>query len=65
MNAEANTAMPTLEVVKDALASAQDAMTSGYRTVSGSADDFVHESPWKSIALAALGGMIIGMLAGR
>ncbi|SKC69456.1 DUF883 family protein [Paraburkholderia hospita] len=65
MNAEANTTMPKLEVIKDAFASAQDALTSGYRTVSESADDFVHESPWKSIAFAALGGIIIGMLAAR
>lgn len=50
MNAEANTTMPALEVVKDAIASAQDALTSGYRTVSESADDFVHENPGNQVA---------------
>ncbi|WP_429363755.1 glycine zipper domain-containing protein [Paraburkholderia sp. MM5496-R1] len=40
-------------------------MSSGYRTVSASTDEFAHESPWKSIAFAALGGIIIGMLLAR
>lgn len=65
MNTETDTTTPTLKVVKGAFASAQDALTSGYRTVSESTDDFVHESPWKSIAFAVLGGVIIGMLAAR
>ncbi len=28
-------------------------------------DDFAHESPWKAIAIAALGGILVGMLAAR
>jgi ElaB protein len=40
-------------------------MKQKYRTVSESADDFVHESPWKAITVAALGGIVIGMLAAR
>lgn len=55
----------TATVVKDAFADAQDAVISGYRSVSASTDDFVHESPWKAIAFAALGGIIVGMLAAR
>jgi ElaB/YqjD/DUF883 family membrane-anchored ribosome-binding protein len=55
----------TRDVVKGVFANAQDALKSGYRTVSSSTDDFVHESPWKSIAFAVLGGVIVGMLAAR
>jgi ElaB/YqjD/DUF883 family membrane-anchored ribosome-binding protein len=55
----------TATVVKDAFADAQDAVMSRYRTVSASTDDFVHESPWKAIAFAVLGGIIVGMLAAR
>ncbi|AXF05723.1 DUF883 family protein [Paraburkholderia hospita] len=65
MNTETDTTMPTLKVVKGAYTTAQDALMSSYRTVSESTDDFVHESPWKSIGFAVLGGIIIGMLAAR
>jgi ElaB protein len=51
--------------VKQTLSSARDSMKQKYRTVSESADDFVHESPWKAITVAALGGIVIGMLAAR
>jgi ElaB/YqjD/DUF883 family membrane-anchored ribosome-binding protein len=44
------------------MAGARDAMKEKYRVVTDSTDDFVHETPWKSIALAAVGGMVIGML---
>jgi ElaB/YqjD/DUF883 family membrane-anchored ribosome-binding protein len=54
-------------VVKTPFTSAQAAVSSGYRTVSASTDEFAHEneSLWKSIAFAALGGTIIGMLIAR
>jgi ElaB/YqjD/DUF883 family membrane-anchored ribosome-binding protein len=59
------TAKPALAVVKTPFTRAQAAVSSGYRTVSASTDEFAHESPWKSIAFAALGGIIIGMLMAR
>ena len=65
MKSEAETSRPRLDVITGAFASAQDALTSEYRTVSSSADEFVRESPWKSIAFAVLGGIIVGMLAAR
>jgi ElaB protein len=51
--------------VKQTLSSARDSMKQNYRAVSESVDDFVHESPWKAITVAALGGIVIGMLAAR
>lgn len=55
----------TIDVVRGAFANAQDALASGYRAASSSTDDFVHESPWKAVAFAVLGGIIVGMLAAR
>jgi ElaB/YqjD/DUF883 family membrane-anchored ribosome-binding protein len=59
------TAKPALAAVKTAFTNAQAAVSSGYRTVAASTDEFAHESPWKSIAFAALGGIVIGMLIAR
>ena len=64
-NSTVSKSKPALAVVKDVLASAQDTVVTRYRVVSESTDDFVHDSPWKAIAFAALGGVIVGMLAAR
>jgi ElaB/YqjD/DUF883 family membrane-anchored ribosome-binding protein len=48
-----------------ALTDAQYALSRRYRRASDSTDDFVHDNPWKSMALAAVGGLIIGLLASR
>ncbi|WP_250508983.1 DUF883 domain-containing protein [Caballeronia sp. GACF4] len=44
---------------------AKDAVAMRYRDVTEGADDYVHYNPWKSIALAAIGGLIVGLLAAR
>ncbi|KND58692.1 hypothetical protein BVER_03176c [Candidatus Burkholderia verschuerenii] len=44
------------------LSHAHDAMSSRYRRVSDNTDDYVHDNPWKSIAFAAVGGLLIGLL---
>ncbi len=51
--------------LKEKLTDAQDVVKSKYRVVSESTDDFVHDSPWKAVAMALIGGLIIGMLAAR
>jgi len=35
------------------------------RTRARAADDYVHDSPWKSLGVAALVGLAIGLLLGR
>ncbi|WP_087039612.1 DUF883 family protein [Caballeronia arvi] len=40
-------------------------MATRYRAASETTDDFVHDNPWKAIALAAVAGLVIGMLASR
>jgi ElaB protein len=52
-------------MVRDKLVDARNVVHDRYRVVSESTADFVHESPWKSVALAALAGLIVGMLAAR
>jgi ElaB protein len=54
-----------LSRLKDDFVGAQEAVKAKYRIVSESTDDFVHESPWKGVALAFIGGLIIGLLVSR
>lgn len=55
----------TLSDLKDKIADAQEVVKTRYRVVSESTDDYVHEAPWKAVAMALIGGLIIGMLAAR
>ena len=55
----------TLTVAGETFSDTQDMIRAKCRVVSESTDDFVHDSPWKAIAMAALGGIIVGMLAAR
>jgi ElaB protein len=64
-NTTASKSKPALALVKDVFVSAQDTIVTSYRVASESTDDFVHDSPWKAIAFAVLGGVIVGMLAAR
>lgn len=54
-----------LAAIKDRLAAAQDVVKGKYRVVSDSTDDFVHEHPWSAVAMAAVGGIVIGMVVRR
>jgi ElaB/YqjD/DUF883 family membrane-anchored ribosome-binding protein len=56
---------PPARRAREVLAGAQDMLAARYRQASENTDDYVHENPWKSIALAAVGGLIVGMLAAR
>jgi ElaB/YqjD/DUF883 family membrane-anchored ribosome-binding protein len=50
---------------RHALSEAQWAVSARYRRVSDHTDDYVHDNPWKSIGLAAIGGLLIGLLVSR
>jgi len=43
----------------------QDAISQKYRIASNTTDDFMHENPWKAITMAALAGVVVGMLVSR
>ncbi|SAK88300.1 membrane protein [Caballeronia catudaia] len=51
--------------MKNKLSDMQDTVAKNYRLATETTDDFVHDNPWKAIAIAALGGVIIGMLVSR
>jgi len=51
--------------MKTMLSDMQNTVVANYRVASETTDDFVHDNPWKAIAIAALGGVIIGMLVSR
>jgi ElaB/YqjD/DUF883 family membrane-anchored ribosome-binding protein len=58
--------------VEHALAAAKESLASGTETarrqarkVAGSADQYVRESPWQAIGIAALAGVAIGYLLSR
>lgn len=50
---------------KESLLALQDAATEKAKAVGHAADDYVHEHPWKSVAIGAGIGVIVGMLIGR
>ncbi|HEY1216077.1 MAG TPA: hypothetical protein VGE93_20815 [Bryobacteraceae bacterium] len=53
------------ESMKSKLSDMQETVVKNYRAATDTADDFVHDNPWKAITIAALGGVIIGMLVSR
>ncbi|SAL02688.1 membrane protein [Caballeronia pedi] len=52
-------------IAKKKLSDIQNAFVRNYRVASDTTDDFVYDNPWKAIVLAALGGVIVGMLVSR
>ena len=64
-NASASDSEASAKQVRKVLGDAQEVLQRNYRAASDSADDFVHENPWKAITLAAVGGIILGMLISR
>jgi hypothetical protein len=54
-----------LRSIANKFSDVQDAMTKKYRVAADTTDDFVHENPWKAITMAALAGVVVGMLASR
>jgi ElaB/YqjD/DUF883 family membrane-anchored ribosome-binding protein len=58
--------------VENAIASAKQGLADGVETVKSkarqaatTADDYVHESPWQALGIAALVGVVVGFLATR
>ncbi len=43
----------------------QEAAVAKAKAAGHAADEFVHESPWKSIGIAAGVGLVVGLLIGR
>jgi len=50
---------------KQTLADGADAIRQQAQSVASTADDYVRESPWQAIGIAALVGAVVGILATR
>lgn len=60
-----NKVMSTVAAAKESLAQSADAMKRQAQDVWSGADDYVRESPWAAIGLAALVGAVAGILVAR
>ena len=54
-----------LDVVKDRLAQAEDAVIVRAKQAADATDNYVNENPWRAVGIAAGAGLLIGMLIGR
>ena len=54
-----------VDATKQSLADGADAIRQHAQKAAGTADDYVRESPWQAVGIAALVGAIIGILATR
>lgn len=50
---------------RDSLLALQESATEKVKAAGHAADDYVHENPWKSVAIGAGVGLIVGLLIGR
>lgn len=55
----------TVESAKESLADGAATLRRRAREAAGGADDYVHESPWAAVGLAALVGAVVGILVAR
>ncbi len=54
-----------VEATKQSLADGADAIRQHAQGVANTADDFVRDSPWQAVGIAALVGAVVGILATR
>ncbi len=54
-----------VDATKQSLADGADALRQRAQDVASTADDYVRESPWQAVGVAALVGAVVGILATR
>jgi ElaB/YqjD/DUF883 family membrane-anchored ribosome-binding protein len=55
----------SLQVVKERMVDAQDAVVERTKEAAKVTDEYVHDNPWKAIGITAALGLIAGMLIAR
>jgi len=60
-----NKVQRAVDATKQSLADGADAIRQRAQDVASTADDYVRESPWQAIGIAALVGAVVGILATR
>jgi ElaB/YqjD/DUF883 family membrane-anchored ribosome-binding protein len=54
-----------IESAKESIAEGADTLRQQAQRAAGSADDYVRDSPWQAVGIAALVGVLIGLVATR
>ena len=54
-----------LRDAKSRLADAEEVLLAKTRAAARATDDYVHESPWTAVGIAAGAGLLVGLLIGR
>jgi ElaB/YqjD/DUF883 family membrane-anchored ribosome-binding protein len=54
-----------IDTAKDTLADSADSLRRQARRVAETADDYVHDSPWQAVGIAAVIGAVVGIFASR
>jgi ElaB/YqjD/DUF883 family membrane-anchored ribosome-binding protein len=54
-----------VEATKQSIADSADSLRRRAQNAAGTADDYVRESPWQAIGIAALVGAVVGIFATR
>jgi ElaB/YqjD/DUF883 family membrane-anchored ribosome-binding protein len=57
--------LQAVSTAKESLSASTDVLRRRAQRVVSSADDYVHESPWQAIGIAAVVGAIVGIFASR
>ena len=60
-----NKVQRAVDATKQSLADGADAIRQHAQSAASTADDFVRESPWQAVGIAALVGAVVGILATR
>jgi len=60
-----NKVQRAVDATKQSLADGADAIRQRAQSVASTADDYVRDSPWQAIGIAALVGAVVGILATR
>jgi ElaB/YqjD/DUF883 family membrane-anchored ribosome-binding protein len=60
-----NKVQRAVDATKQSLADGADAIRQHAQSAANTADDFVRESPWQAVGIAALVGAVVGILATR
>jgi ElaB/YqjD/DUF883 family membrane-anchored ribosome-binding protein len=58
-------ALAALKRTRETLYDAQDAIVQKGRRAVRATDDYVHDNPWQSISIAAVAGLLLGVLISR
>lgn len=54
-----------VETAKSSVADSADSVRRQAQRVATTADDYVHDSPWQAVGIAALVGAVVGIVASR